>query len=144
MLHEEGVVRAYLTNSIDLLDLQAGFSATDYNYIDGVSLGPMCANCEKDYPLDVWVPELKAGQGISECKDCKGPIKPRVNFLNLALNERVVKKFETISQDCDLIIALDMNAYVAPFCLPIDLATVPMVCISEQNPIGSGYDFCDP
>lgn len=94
MLHEQGMVRAYLTNAIDMLDRQVGFNATDYNYIDDICLGPMCANCEKDYPLDVWVPELKSGNSVSECKDCKGPIKPRVNFLNLALNDKVFKKFE--------------------------------------------------
>ena len=104
----------------------------------------MCANCNKDYPLETWVKELKAGNCLSKCSDCGEPIKPRNYFLNSAVSKEVIKKFEAISADCDLIIALDMNAYMAPFCLPIDMASVPMVCISEQNPDRSGYDFKDP
>ena len=78
MLYDQKLVKSYLTTSIDLLDREVGFGPKDYNYVDNIPLGPMCAKCMADYPLDEWVPELKSGKDISQCKECNGPIKPRV------------------------------------------------------------------
>ena len=112
MLHEQGSMLSYLTTSNDLLDRRAGFGPTEYNHVGGLSLGPMCAKCEVDYALEKWVSEIQRFNGtsdsISKCKDCDEPIKPRVNFLNLALRENIFEAFTKISKDCDLIIALDM------------------------------------
>ena len=115
MLHEQGNLRSYLTTSNDLLDRKAGFGPTEYNHVGNLSLGPMCAKCESDYPLENWVSEIQRFNGtsesISKCKECNEPIKPRVNFLNLALKENVFEKLEALtklSKDCDLIVALDM------------------------------------
>ena len=76
MLHDKGLLHCFFSNAIDLLDRKAGFAEKEYNYIDGLSLGPMCAKCYKDYPLVEWSTGIKAGTGVAYCS-CGGPIKPR-------------------------------------------------------------------
>lgn len=106
MLQEKGILHSFLTGSIDLLDRQAGFSAKEYNHIDDVSLGPMCAKCKKDFNLAEWSLGIMAGTGVSYC-ECGGPIKPRQNFQGMELAPGVFEALVKISADADLVIALD-------------------------------------
>jgi len=79
MLHEKGLLHCYLSQSIDLLDHQAGFKENEYNTIGDVKLGPMCSNpdCLIDYPLVEFNRRIIAGEKEIRCKCGEGFVKPR-------------------------------------------------------------------
>ena len=79
MLHEKGLLHCYLSQSIALLNTQAGFKDDEYNTIGDVKLGPMCSApaCLIDYPLEEFNRRIIAGETEIRCKCGNGYVKPR-------------------------------------------------------------------
>jgi len=108
-LEAAGIVKAVLTQNIDLLHQKAGSKRV--LELHGSHSTHHCLSCGKLYTFDEVVPMLA---GKVRCPACKGTIKPDVIFFGEPLNHDVLGQSEQEAQSADLMIVLGSSLTVYP------------------------------
>ena len=122
-LYQQGIVKRYMTQNIDSLELKAGFKLEEITQAHGGNNGAECAICFKDCDVE----KLKEGIKKAEpyfCERtkengdaCGGPVKPKITFFGQDLPIGFLSIFDEMQQApmFDLLIVIGTSLAVAPF-----------------------------
>ena len=115
MLQDKGMVKYYLTQNIDNLEEQAGFTQDDMVQAHGANFGAVCAKCKKDNDRAELERKVTLGEVMYCSKpDCSGPIKPEITFFGESLPMKFMNAMDDLS-DADLLIVIGTSLAVSPF-----------------------------
>lgn len=89
-LERRGLLRAVVTQNIDLLHERAG--SEDVIEVHGSIRTSSCPRCRRSYALADVLPLLEAGGGAPRCEECGEVLKPDVVFFGELLPEAAIDR----------------------------------------------------
>jgi NAD-dependent deacetylase len=117
-LEEAGLVRAVVTQNIDLLHERAG--SREVVEVHGSIRTSSCPGCGARYPLPR-VLELLEGSGVPRCPDCGAVLKPDVVFFGELLPEEAIDRAFELARKAALLLVIGSALEVYPVAgLPLE------------------------
>ena len=113
-LERAGLVRAVVTQNIDLLHERAGSS--DVVEVHGSIRTSSCLRCGSRYPLAEVLRLLEAGD-VPRCTDCGGVLKPDVVFFGELLPEAAIDRAYELARSARLLLVVGSGLEVWPVSL---------------------------
>ncbi|MDX9755514.1 MAG: Sir2 family NAD-dependent protein deacetylase, partial [bacterium] len=110
-LEERGLVKAVITQNIDLLHQKAG--SRHVIEVHGSPQTHHCLHCGAVYPFE-WAARLVRQDEIPECIHCGGVVKPDITFFGEQLPEAAVTKAIEEASAADWLIILGSSLVVQP------------------------------
>lgn len=110
-LEKLGIVKAVITQNIDLLHQKAG--SEKVIEVHGSPKIHRCLRCNAIYPFD-FIAEIVQRDQMPSCKKCDGIIKPDITFFGEALPEDAVSDAIEEASKADLIVVLGSSLVVQP------------------------------
>jgi NAD-dependent deacetylase len=111
-LERLGLVRAVVTQNIDLLHERAG--STDVVEVHGSIRTSTCPVCAARYPLAEVVALIHRGDGAPRCTACKGVLKPDVVFFDELLPEDAIDRAYELAAEARLLLVVGSALEVWP------------------------------
>jgi NAD-dependent deacetylase sirtuin 2 len=145
LLHTKGILLKNFTQNVDVLERKTGLDPEKIVEAHGSFYQGKCVGisndspkCSRDYDLD-WMKKSLQENGVLQCVECGGHVKPNITFFGEALPERFYDSLQDFSK-CDLLIVLGTSLSVAPFASLANLvsADTPRLLINREL-VG---DFC--
>ena len=132
-LERLGVVRAVVTQNIDLLHERAG--SRDVVEVHGSIRTSSCPGCGERYPLDRVVELLDAGDAPA-CPACGAILKPDVVFFGELLPTRAIERATDLAREARLLLVVGSALEVHPVAgLPLEaLAAGGELAIVNRGP----------
>ena len=119
-LEKKGIVKAVLTQNIDMLHQKAG--SKNVVELHGSPAKHFCLNCKKEYSFEEIVLHVKNGK-TPGCRLCGAIIKPDIIFFGEPLHAETVEAAQEETDKADLMIVLGSSLTVNPAAyFPLDLA----------------------
>jgi NAD-dependent deacetylase len=110
-LEEAGLVRAVVTQNIDLLHERAG--SREVVEVHGSIRTSSCPGCGASYPLPR-VLELLEGSEVPRCPDCGAVLKPDVVFFGELLPEDAIDRAFALAREAALLLVVGSALEVYP------------------------------
>jgi NAD-dependent deacetylase len=110
-LEEAGLVRAVITQNIDLLHARAG--SRDVVEVHGSIRTSSCPRCGASYPL-ARVLELLAGEDAPACPECGAILKPDVVFFGELLPVEAIDRAFELAREAALLLVVGSALEVHP------------------------------
>jgi NAD-dependent deacetylase len=110
-LERKGLVRAVVTQNIDLLHERAG-SRTVIE-VHGSIRSSRCLRCGRSYPLREVLP-LVEEQGVPRCRDCDSVLKPDVVFFGELLPADEMERASQLARSAALLLVVGSSLEVYP------------------------------
>jgi NAD-dependent deacetylase len=110
-LEHRGLVRAVVTQNIDLLHDRAGSRAVIE--IHGSIRTSSCPRCGASYPLEQVLPQIE-NEGVPRCESCGGVLKPDVVFFGELLPEAPMNRASELARDARLLLVVGSSLEVYP------------------------------
>lgn len=110
-LEVAGLVRAVVTQNIDLLHDRAG--SRDVVEVHGSIRTSSCLRCGMRYPLDEML-VLIEDSGVPRCADCGEVLKPDVVFFGELLPERAIDRAYELARSARLLLVVGSGLEVWP------------------------------
>ncbi len=110
-LERLGLVRAVVTQNIDLLHERAG--SQDVVEVHGSIRTSSCAACGANYPLAEVVPLIEA-HGAPPCPACAAILKPDVVFFDELLPEGAIERATALAGEAGLLLVVGSSLEVYP------------------------------
>ena len=118
-LEEAGLVRAVVTQNIDLLHERAG--SRDVVGVHGSIRTSSCPGCGASYPLPRVLELLEAGGGAPRCPACGAVLKPDVVFFGELLPEEAIDRAFALAREAALLLVVGSALEVYPVAgLPLE------------------------
>ena len=132
-LEQEGLVRAVITQNIDLLHERAGSS--EVVEVHGSIRTSRCPGCGASYPL-ARVLELLEGESAPACPACGAILKPGVVFFGELLRPDAIERAFALAREASLLLVVGSALEVYPVAgLPLEtLAAGGEVAIVNRGP----------
>ena len=111
-LEELGLLRAVVTQNIDLLHTRAG--SRDVVEVHGSIRTSSCPSCRARYRLADVVGLLEAGEGAPRCTRCETVLKPDVVFFDELLPEAAIERAYTLAREARLLLVVGSSLEVYP------------------------------
>jgi NAD-dependent deacetylase len=111
-LEDHGIVRALITQNIDMLHTRAG-SRTIYE-VHGHLRELTCVECFRIYPSESYLIDFVETGDMPRCPICNGILKPNVILFGEALPIRVITAAQRAVRECDLLLVVGSSLEVAP------------------------------
>ncbi|MBD3241617.1 MAG: NAD-dependent deacetylase [Chitinivibrionales bacterium] len=110
-LEQSGIVKAVITQNIDLLHQRAGSKRVIE--LHGTPMVHRCVQCARQWPYEEIAVRVRAGE-VPRCDVCGGVIKPDIIFFGEMLNPSVIE--EAVDEACraDLMLVLGSSLVVQP------------------------------
>ena len=133
-LERLGLVRAVVTQNIDLLHERAG--SRDVVEVHGSIRTSSCLSCGARYELAEVVPLLEAGDGAPACPACGAILKPDVVFFDELLPEGALERAQALAEEARLLLVVGSSLEVYPVAdLPAaTLAAGGQVAVVNRTP----------
>jgi NAD-dependent deacetylase len=110
-LERRGLVRAIVTQNIDLLHQRAG--SVNVIEVHGSIRTSSCPGCEASYPLAEVVPLIEA-HGAPPCPTCGEILKPDVVFFDELLPESAIERATALAEEAGLLLVVGSSLEVYP------------------------------
>jgi NAD-dependent protein deacetylase/lipoamidase len=110
-LEQLGLVRAVVTQNIDLLHERAG--SREMVEVHGSIRTATCPRCRTVHPLSEVV-ELIASDGIPRCRECRSVLKPDVVFFGELLPEASIDRAYSLAREAALLLVVGSTLEVYP------------------------------
>lgn len=110
-LERAGLVRAVITQNIDLLHERAG--SQEVVEVHGSIRTSSCPSCGTRYALEE-VLSLVEGGGVPRCADCREVLKPDVVFFGELLPERAIDRAFELARSAGLLLVVGSGLEVWP------------------------------
>lgn len=110
-LEQKGMLKAVITQNIDLLHQKAG--SKNVIEIHGSPVIHYCIHCNHQEPFSSIVNTAKTGT-VPKCIRCASPMKPAITFFGEALPIEALKQAEKESTKADLMLVLGTSLQVYP------------------------------
>ncbi len=111
-LERMGLVRAVVTQNIDLLHERAG--SRDVVEVHGSIRVSHCLACGAEYPLAEVERLLSAGDGAPRCERCGTVLKPGVVFFDELLPEAAIDRALALAREAALLLVVGSSLEVHP------------------------------
>jgi NAD-dependent deacetylase len=111
-LERLGLVRAVVTQNIDLLHERAGSS--DVVEVHGSIRTSTCPACGATYPLAEVVTLIHSGDGAPHCPACEGVLKPDVVFFDEPLPTEAIDRAYELAGEARLLLVVGSALEVWP------------------------------
>ncbi|HEU4449219.1 MAG TPA: NAD-dependent protein deacylase [Gaiellaceae bacterium] len=133
-LERLGLVRAVVTQNIDLLHERAG--SREVIEVHGSIRTSSCRSCGADYPLAEVASLLEAGEGAPRCPACGTVLKPGVVFFDELLPEGALERAHALAEEARLLLVVGSSLEVHPVAgLPqVTLAAGGEVAVLNRTP----------
>ncbi|MCX6011214.1 MAG: Sir2 family NAD-dependent protein deacetylase [Chloroflexi bacterium] len=109
-----GKLDCVITQNVDNLHHKAGVPAEKVFELHGNVQWAVCLSCGRRYPFEHIKARLEGGEGIPECEQCRGMLKPDAVLFGEALPQEVLQEASQRSSDCDLFIVVGSTLVVYP------------------------------
>jgi NAD-dependent deacetylase len=120
-LERRGLVRAIVTQNIDLLHERAG--SRDVVEVHGSIRTSTCPGCAASYGLAEVLPLIEAGDGAPPCPDCGEIVKPDVVFFDELLPPEAIDRAYELAAQARLLLVVGSSLEVWP------VAELPLVTL---------------
>ena len=110
-LERVGLVRAVVTQNIDLLHERAG--SRDVIEVHGSIRTSTCPRCRRRYPLADVLPLVEA-EGLARCADCGTALKPDVVFFGELLPAEAMERASRLAREAGLLLVVGSSLEVYP------------------------------
>jgi NAD-dependent deacetylase len=132
-LEEAGLVRAVVTQNIDLLHERAG--SRDVVEVHGSIRTSSCRGCGATYPLAEVVALLET-EPAPRCRACGGVLKPDVVFFGELLPEIAIERATALAREAQLLLVVGSSLEVYPVAgLPLEtIAAGGRLAIVNRDP----------
>jgi NAD-dependent deacetylase len=132
-LERRGLVRAVVTQNIDLLHERAG--SENVIEVHGSIRTSSCPGCGKGYPLAEVVSSIEA-HGAPPCPACGAILKPDVVFFDELLPEGAIERSTALAEEAGLLLVVGSSLEVYPIAnLPhATLAAGGKVAVVNRTP----------
>jgi NAD-dependent deacetylase len=120
-LERRGLLRAVVTQNIDLLHERAG--SRDVVEVHGSIRSSTCPGCGAGYPLADVLPLIEAGGGAPSCPSCGGILKPDVVFFDELLPPEAIDRAYELASEARLLLVVGSSLEVWP------VAELPLVTL---------------
>jgi NAD-dependent deacetylase len=120
-LERRGLVRAVVTQNIDLLHERAG--SCEVVEVHGSIRTSTCPDCRARYPLGDVLVLLRQGEGVPRCPACDGVLKPDVVFFHELLAESEIDRAYELAGEAWLLLVVGSSLEVWP------VAELPLVTL---------------
>jgi len=120
-LERRGLLRAVVTQNIDLLHERAG--SGDVVEVHGSIRTSTCPDCEAQYSLAEVLPLIEAGDGAPACPRCGGILKPDVVFFDELLPSEAIDRAYELAGEARLLLVVGSSLEVWP------VAELPLVTL---------------
>jgi NAD-dependent deacetylase len=111
-LERVGLLRAVVTQNIDLLHVRAG--SRDVVEAHGSIRTSSCPGCGASYPFAVVVPLIERGDGAPRCPACDTVLKPDVVFFDELLPAHAIDRAFTLAREARLLLVVGSSLEVYP------------------------------
>jgi NAD-dependent deacetylase len=111
-LERLGLVRAVVTQNIDLLHERAG--SQDVVEVHGSIRTSSCPGCGARYTLAQVVPLIEAGEGAPQCPACTEILKPDVVFFDDLLPADAIDRAYELAEEARLLLVVGSSLEVYP------------------------------
>ena len=111
-LERLGLVRAIVTQNIDLLHERAG--SREVVEVHGSIRTSSCLACGAAYELVEVVPLIEAGDGAPACPACAAILKPDVVFFDELLPEGALERAQALAREAALLLVVGSSLEVYP------------------------------
>jgi NAD-dependent deacetylase len=120
-LERRGLMRAVVTQNIDLLHERAG--SRDIVEVHGSIRTSTCPDCGARYTLEEVLPLIEAGDGAPACAACGGILKPDVVFFDELLPPDAIDRAYELAGEARLLLVVGSSLEVWP------VAELPLVAL---------------
>jgi NAD-dependent deacetylase len=120
-LERRGLLRAVVTQNIDLLHERAG--SRDVIEVHGSIRTSTCPDCGAQHSLAEVVPLIEAGGGAPSCPGCGGILKPDVVFFDELLPPEAIDRAYELAAEARLLLVVGSTLEVWP------VAELPLVTL---------------
>ncbi len=110
-LERKGIVRAVITQNIDLLHQKAG--SKNVIEVHGSPLVHRCLNCDKTYTYE-YITGIVHENRVPRCTVCNGIIKPDITFFGEPLPAGAINSAIRCASEADLMLVLGSTLIVQP------------------------------
>ena len=111
-LERLGLVRAVITQNIDLLHERAGSRVVVE--VHGSIRTSSCPRCGASYGLAEVVPLIEDGEGAPHCPACGGILKPDVVFFDELLPPEAIDRANALAEEAELLLVVGSSLEVYP------------------------------
>jgi NAD-dependent deacetylase len=111
-LEMRGLVRAVVTQNIDLLHERAG--SREVVEVHGSIRSSTCPGCDARYELAEVVPLIEAGEGAPACPGCAAILKPDVVFFDELLPPEAIDRAYELADEARLLLVVGSSLEVHP------------------------------
>jgi NAD-dependent deacetylase len=139
-LHEQGRLRALLTQNIDGLHQRAGVPDEAVVEVHGSIRDTECLGCGERRPMSEALARVNAGEVDPDCHSCGGLLKSGTVFFGQPLNPEVLGRAVDAARDCDLFLAVGTSLSVQPVASLTGLAATRGVPVIIVNASPTPYD----
>ncbi len=119
-LERRGQLHAIVTQNIDGLHQKAGNDPDTVIEVHGTVWFTRCWDCDDRRPMAESLARVRAGEADPPCLVCGGILKSDTISFGQALVPEVIERAMTVSDDCDVIIAVGstLSVFPAANCVP--------------------------
>lgn len=110
-LEEKGILRAVITQNIDLLHQKAG--SRHVIEVHGSPRTHRCLQCACTLPFEAVAAAAKTG-AVVFCPDCGGVLKPEITFFGESLPQQAIAEAQAEAGNADLLLVLGSSLTVYP------------------------------
>jgi NAD-dependent deacetylase len=110
-LERRGLLTGVITQNIDRLHRAAG--SENVVEVHGSIETSSCTGCAASYGIDE-VDALFNGDGVAECAECGGPVKPGVVLFGELLPEDAMRRAQELAAAADLMLCVGSSLVVHP------------------------------
>jgi NAD-dependent deacetylase len=137
-LERAGLVRAVVTQNIDLLHERAG--SREVVEVHGSIRTSSCLACGSRYPLEEVVPLIEAGEGAPRCPACDAVLKPDVVFFDELLPEEAMARASSLAAEARLLLVVGSSLEVHPVA---DLPHTTLAAGGRVAVVNRGHTWVD-
>ncbi|MFN3254997.1 MAG: SIR2 family NAD-dependent protein deacylase [Ilumatobacter sp.] len=119
-LERRGRLHALVTQNIDGLHQKAGHDPSNVIEVHGTVWFTRCWDCDDRRPMEQALNRVRAGDTDPSCLECSGILKSDTISFGQALIPEVIERAMTVSDECDLLLAVGSTLSVYPVanCVP--------------------------
>jgi NAD-dependent deacetylase len=119
-LQRRGRLHAVVTQNVDGLHQKAGTAAELVVEVHGTIWWTRCWDCQDRRPMAETLDRVRAGEEDPPCHLCGGILKSDTISFGQSLVPEVIDRAITVSEDCDLLLAVGstLSVYPAAGCVP--------------------------
>ncbi|KXS40580.1 MAG: silent information regulator protein Sir2 [Methanolobus sp. T82-4] len=123
-LAKTGMVKAVITQNIDLLHQKAGLQ--DVIELHGSPEKNTCLSCGKTFSYD-HIADIVRDDRIPRCDECSGLIKPNITFFGEMLDHEAITRAMAESSSADLFVVIGSSLVVHP------AASLPLYSVKNNG-----------